>query len=144
MKKLIIPLLFICVLSNAQSWKRPVAITLYQIGTVALGSIGDGLNDEGYKTAGHVLKAAEVAALVSGPFIFKLGKRDYAPYIATYLGWRIVGYDYLYNATRGLEWDYLGESNLWDKTFRQFPPHGVTFMRGVVLMVTISIPIKYF
>ena len=139
---LILSLIF-AISGTAQNWKRPVAITLYQIGTVAVGSLGDAYNDNGKKTLGHSLKALEVAALVSGPMLFKIGRGEYAPYIATYVGWRIVGYDYMYNAGAGRRWDDLGNSSRWDKTLNQYPTHGVTFARGVVLMATISFPIKY-
>lgn len=143
MKYITIILLFACLTCSAQNWKRPVAISLYHVGTVLAGSLGDAYNDSGNKPLGHTLKALEVAALISGPMLFKLSKREYAPYIATYVGWRVVGYDYLYNAARKLPLDYLGKSSNWDRFLSKQQPSGIVFARSIVLIATIHIPIRY-
>ena len=143
-KTLTILILFACVTIQAQNWKRPVAISLYHVGTVLAGSLGDAYNDSGNKPLGHVLKAVEVSALISGPMLFKLSKNEYAPYIATYVGWRVVGYDYGYNAGKGLPWDYNGDSSNWDRFLNKQQPSGIIFARSIVLVATIHIPIKYF
>jgi len=140
-------MLTLCVSSFSQyrqiDWKRTLGVTVYHMATVCLGSLGDAYNDNGQKALGHTLKALEVTALISGPMLFKIGKGEYAPYIATYVGWRIVGYDYMYNAGAGLPWDYVGESSRWDRALKKIPPHGILFDRGIVLMATLSFPIKY-
>ena len=73
MRHLTIILLFACLSLNAQNWKKGLAVAGYHLGTVALGAIGDGLYDSGSKEWSHALHAAEVGALISGPFVFNLG-----------------------------------------------------------------------
>ncbi len=119
-------------------------IILYLIFCVAIGAVSDGLNDDGAKYAGHVLGAVEVGLLIAGAFLFDLRRRDGVAFIAIYIAWRIVGFDYAYNLTRGLPLGYLGESSFWDSFFAKQNPIGVTFARIIFLSLGITLPIKYF
>ena len=114
-------------------------IILYLITCVISGAMADGLNEKGKKDWGHPLEALSILLLLSGAFIFELNWT----YIVAYTCFRIAFFDYAKNLTKGDPLFYLGTSNVWDRFFRQFPSHGVTFMRIIFLAVAISIPFKY-
>jgi hypothetical protein len=123
---------------------RGIGITLYHMATITAGSLGDGFNDDGQKVAGHALKALEVAMLASGPFIWDVQRNEALPYLAEYVGLRIVLYDLPYNLKRGLDPLYVGESSVYGKVMTGVPNHGRIWIKGVIFVATISIPIKYF
>ena len=122
---------------------KPYLIILYLIVCVVLGAMGDGLNDDGFKSIGHIIKAVEVGLLISGAFIFNLNKRDWAAFFFAYVFWRVVGFDFAYNITRGLPILYVGISNEWDQFLSKFPAHGIVFARAIFMMVAIAIPFKH-
>lgn len=118
---------------------KPYLIILYLIACVVSGAVADGLNEKGMKSWGHPFEALSIGLLLSGAFIFELNWT----YIVAYICFRIAFFDYAKNITKGDPLFYLGDSNLWDKFLRQFPIHGVTFMRIIFLAAAISIPFKY-
>ncbi len=113
--------------------KRAFAIIGYQIGTIALGAVGDGLNDSGHKEWGHTLQALEVGALMSGPFIFKMTRRDYLPYLSGYVFMRFALFDNIYNASRGLPGDHIGSVSWYDRMREELnaPSCGVGICEGI-------------
>lgn len=122
---------------------KAVYTILFLIFCVAVGAVSDGLNDDGAKRAGHVLGALEVGLLISGAFLFDLRRRDWVAFLVIYVCWRIVGFDYAYNLTRGLPILYLGESSFWDSFFSKQLPAGVTFARIIFLSLGVCLPFKY-
>ena len=126
--------------------KRAFAIVGYQIGTIALGAVGDGLDDSGHKEWGHTLKALEVGALMSGPFIFKMTKRDYLPYVSGYVFMRFALFDNIYNASRGLPGDHIGSVSWYDRMREELnaPPVGWGFAKGLSFVLGVGINFKYF
>jgi len=122
---------------------KAVWIILYLMAAVAIGAVSDGLNDEGIKTIGHALGALEIAMLLSGAFVFKFTRQHFIAFMAAYIAWRIVGFDYAYNLTRGLPLLYLGNSNWWDSFFSKQLPSGVVFARMIFLALAIAVPIKH-
>lgn len=144
MKTLLTIVLLCFVLSvNGQNWKKGLAVAGYHIGTIALGAIGDAQYDIGNKELGHALHAAEVGALISGPFIFKLDRKEALPYISSYVFLRFSFFDSFYNATRDLPLFYQGHTSYYDKVINNIPPAGVKWFKGMSLILGVSIPIKH-
>lgn len=122
--------------------RRKWLIILYFIGCVVCGAASDALSDGGMKVLGHLVNATEILLLLAGAVGFRIQLKELVPFIATYVAFRIVFFDPVYNVIRGLPLFYLGSTGLWDKFLSKFPAHGVTFMRVIFLMVGIAIPIK--
>ena len=121
---------------------RPLGIIAYNIGTVALGSVADGLYDEGHKEWAHALHAVEVGALISGPFIFNIKLNEAGWYIASYASMRLALFDLGYNATRGLPALYNGSTSWYDQIMSKVPEHGRAFIKTIAFTVSVSIPIN--
>ena len=140
-RALTILILFACVTIQAQNWKKGLAVASYHIGTVALGAVADGLYDDGHKEWGHAVNVAQVGALVSGPFIFKLQRSDALSYILSYGFIRLSLFDSFYNATRSLPILYEGNTSYYDKAMNKIPDHGKAFIKSWSLVVGFAIPI---
>ena len=142
----LIILLLIGSVCYGQNWKRGLSVAGWQLASITLGAVGDGLMDSGEKEWGHALHAGEVLMLMSGPFLFQLDKRDYLPYVGGYVFLRFATFDYLYNATRGLPLSHVGTTSHYDKMIQEFnaPPSGWAFAKSISFIVGVSIPIKHF
>lgn len=140
---LVILFLAVFSLTCGQDWKRPVGIIGYHVGTIALGAVADGLHDEGHKEWAHALHAAEVGALIGGPFIWKIDRREALPYISSYVFLRFSFFDGFYNGTRGLPVLYNGSTSAYDKFMSQMPEHGRAWWKSCSLVVGVSIPLNY-
>jgi len=121
---------------------RPLGMIAYHIGTVALGSTADGLYDEGHKEWAHALHAVEVAALISGPFIFKVKLNEAGWYLASYAALRFSTFDLGYNLVRGLPPLYNGSTSWYDKTMSKMPDSGEVWIKSIFLTVGVSIPLN--
>lgn len=121
---------------------RTIGITAYHMATVAVGSLGDAMNDEGQKNLGHALKAVEVGMLISGPMIWKVQWKESGVYLATYVLHRVAEYDLYYGLYRDLGPMYNGGSSTWDKTMNTIPPHGRAFIKTFSFGMAIVIPIN--
>ena len=150
MKSLLLILtLSLCLSSFGQrqtTWQRidrPLAIIGYHVATVALGSIGDAMMDEGNKNLGHALQAAEVGALIGGPFLFHVQRSEALSYLATYGFMRLSLFDSFYNVSRDLPLLYNGTTSSYDRLMNTIPPDGRAWIKSWSLVVGISIPIKY-
>jgi hypothetical protein len=121
--------------------RRSVAIIGYHLGTVALGAVGDGLRDEGYKEWAHALRAAEVGALIGGPFLFRVKKHEAVWYILDYGFLRLATFDAMYNTTRGLPVLYNGTTSHYDEFMNKIPDHGKAWIKGWSLSLGIAIPL---
>ena len=115
------------------------------IGSVFLDAIGDGLNDDGFKGWGHALNAASTGLLLVSPFILDIKLRDIGWYFASYLFIRMAVFDPMYNLTRDLGIDYIGNTSLWDKAWQRLNPPTNTKMifHGLSFSVGIAIPIRH-
>lgn len=122
---------------------RPIGIILYHTATIAIGAIGDAQYDMGNKNVGHMLKAAEVATLLSGPFVFGIDKRGAASYLLSYCFLRFSFFDSFYNMTRDLPLLYNGTTSGYDKFMSQMPPHGRAWSKSISLIAGVAIPIKH-
>ena len=150
MKNLLLILtLSLCLSSFGQrqtTWQRidrPLAIIGYHIGTVALGAVGDAMMDEGNKNLGHALQAAEVGALIGGPFLFNVHRDEWLPYVASYCFFRFSFFDSFYNMSRDLPILYNGTTSGYDRVMNTIPPDGRAWMKTWSLIVGVSIPIKH-
>ena len=141
-KTTIVLLLLACLSIHAQDWKKGLAVAGYHIGTVALGAIADGLYDDGHKEWGHAVNVAQVGALVSGPFIFKLQRSDALSYILSYGFIRLSLFDSFYNMTRDLPLLYEGNTSYYDKVMNTIPDHGKAYIKTWSLVVGFAIPIN--
>lgn len=143
-------LLFIPFTGNAQDsdkkhFKIPESVKVIGIYTasIVLDAVGDGLNDDGNKAWGHACNAMSVGLLLTSPFLIDYDKSKWGYYLTSYVALRISFFDPVYNTTRGLPLNYIGNSSLWDKGMQKLkPPDGLMFGRGVSLIVGISIPIN--
>jgi len=116
---------------------------LFCIAAVAVGAVSDGLNDDGAKYIGHLLGALEVGLLISGAFILDLKRRDWLAFFLTYVFWRMVGFDLIYNVTRSLPILYTGASSYWDAFLSKQLPQGIVFARVIIAGLAVGIPLKH-
>jgi hypothetical protein len=118
---------------------RGVTIILYLLITVIVGAVSDGLNDQGVKILGHVLGSAEIVLLISGAFLFRLGRKAWIAYLVAYISFRIFAFDYSYNITRGLDILYMGSSSFWDLFFSKQYPGGLLFGRVIFAALGVGV-----
>ncbi len=153
MKRLFsILLIVVCLSANAQynpykhSHKEGYkAIALFTT-SIVLSAVGDGLNDEGFKTYGHLLNAASTGLLVASPFILDIDRSNWLFYIVSYSFIRAGLFDTSYNLTRGLPANYVGNSSFWDKGVAATKSTDSWLVAGksFCLMVGWVIPIREF
>jgi len=121
--------------------QRSFAIIGYHLGTVALGAVGDGLRDEGHKEWGHAFRAAEVGALIGGPFLFRVKRDEAVWYVLDYGFLRLATFDAMYNATRGLPVLYNGTTSKYDELMNTIPDHGKAWIKAWSLSLGFVIPL---
>ena len=144
MKKfLLISLLSSCLIAQAQ---RGTAFKVLGTAFVwaTLNGIGDGLNDNGNKTAGHVVNALSYAALITGTVWSEPERKDWLRHIVIDGGIRYVCFDPAYNLTRNLPVTYVGTTAGIDKAMTKVPAGFRTFTRGVVLCGTVGFTFNEF
>src|SRR6056297_1563774 len=103
-------------------------------------AIGDALYDEGNKGLGHAFDAASV-----GTHIYMLfddntkfnSFRELAIGTVLYTGISFAIFNLTYNLVRGLPWNYVGTTDYFDNTFRQF--NEMAFPKIIVLTFVISL-----
>jgi len=123
---------------------KPYLVILYLMACVIVGASGDGLMDDGAKLWGHGLNALETALLISGAFVFNLNRKQWLAFIVAYVAFRIVGFDYAYNLSRGLPWDFIGFTSGWDLFLKKQLPSGVLFGRALFLILGVSVSLRNF
>ena len=125
---------------SAQKWKVPA---IYGT-SVVFNAIGDGLNDSGHKDVGHCFNAASIGVVVMSPFIFNYQKDKWYIYPLSYMFLRIALFDWTYNWTRGLPYNYIGGTSIWDKSMKKLaPPDGFALGRLVSFTVGFTLPINF-
>jgi hypothetical protein len=146
MKKLLIILLaFVCISTQAQNWKKGLAIVGYHTATVCLGAVADAQFDMGNKPLAHTLHAVEIGAVLGGPFIFKPhDTSEILAYMFSYMFLRFSFYDVFYNWQRDLPINYVGNTSHYDRFFAKMPPDGRMWWKSCSLIVGFAIPIKSF
>ena len=153
MKKLLIAILLLASLNSFAQYNpykvdhKDAIVELSLISTsIVLDAMGDAYNDTGSKVLGHSLNALSIGSLLLAPVLLDLTKENWILYGITYIGLRISFFDPVYNLTRGLPIGYIGTTSLWDKAIGATKsPEGFIMMgRGLVCVVSFSIPIKYF
>ena len=144
MKPYLIILCLILTLSiQAQNWKRGLTVVGYHVGTIALGAIADAQYDEGNKNLSHALHAAEVGALISGPFVFKVSKSEAFHYIGSYVFLRFSFFDSFYNVTRNLPVLYNGTTSGYDRFMNTMPDDGKAWWKSMSLIVGVAFPLNH-
>ena len=137
MRKLIIILsLFICLSANAQRWKVPV---LYGT-SIVLAGIGDGLYDNGNKGLDHVFNSASICVMFVTPFVVDYNKKNWWAYGLSYAFIRFALFDASYNTTRGLPYDYIGNTDYLDRLWHKMSIQSLTFPKTMSLIVGVAIP----
>ena len=125
---------------------KQLFILLYLFALVVIGAAGDGLDNTGVQTWGHLLGAVELLGVFLCVTLIPkeiLNWRSVVALLVTYICLRMAFFDYSYNLVAGNPLFYMGGQNWWDMVFVQFPPHGVTFARVIFLATGISIPFKF-
>lgn len=140
MKQFLIILFLLTTLTvYSQTWKIPAIYST----SIAFNAIGDGLKDSGQKDLGHVFNAASIGLVVMSPLIYDYQKDQWWVYPLSYMFLRIAIFDWAYNWTRGLPYNYIGNTSIWDKGMQALdPPDGFAMGRVVALTVGISLPIN--
>jgi hypothetical protein len=141
-KSLLILLLLLSLVSNAQlrikhpeAWKT---IAVYG-SSIALDAVAQGLRDNGNKDWAHVCAIASYVPIAASPFIMTYQRKEWPVYIATYVGLRFMTFDYIYNATRKLPYNYFGSTSVYDRIAGKMGGADGLFMaRVVVCSVTLS------
>lgn len=126
--------------SHQERWEPVKVIGIYSA-SILLNAIGDGLNDSGKKTTGHLLNAASIATLLGSPFLIHYDTKKWYIYLISYTSLRIGLFDMTYNRTRGLPLNYIGSTSITDKAYTKFGGMP-TFPRVCFLGLGIAIPIN--
>jgi len=108
--------------------------------SIILNGIGDGLNNNNNKTAGHIVNALSISMLLISPFLMDYDKKKWYWYLATYTFLRIGLFDSTYNLTRKLPLEYVGTTSLTDK-FYNFLGHDSYILKPISLGIGIIIPL---
>lgn len=111
--------------------------------SVILNGIGDGLNDSKIKGIGHTFNIVATGTLLTTPFFINDNKNFWL-YILSYACIRYSIFDISYNLTRGLPYNYVGNSAYTDKILNKINPNFVTASKIAVLGIGFYIPIRYF
>jgi len=129
---------------------RPLIILFYLFVTVIMGAVGDGMNNSGIQTWGHLFEAIEVAMLFSAMFLLNMDKdtpvKEFVLTLATYVCLRFAFFDYAYNIAAQNPLTYLSENNFWGRFWLNVlkaEPQGIAWARLVFLIVGISLPLKF-
>ena len=138
---IILVLLLVVLGTSAQNWKKGLAVASYHVGTVALGAIADGMKDNGNKHWDHALHAAEIGAILGGPFVFRLDRHNSLAYVLSYAFIRLSLFDSFYNMTRDLPLLYNGSTSKYDDVMNTIPNHGKAWIKSWSLIVGFTIPI---
>jgi hypothetical protein len=116
---------------------------LYYVICVIIGAVADGVRDEGMLFLAHALAGVEIGLLLMSAFILNLRMRDWWIVLLSYVFYRVAFFDYAYNIIRGLDLFYIGDTSWWDLILKKQYPGGLLFGRAVLLLVGVSLPIKY-
>ena len=122
---------------------KPYLIISYFIACMVAGAAADSLSNMNYTNLSVACDLAEKFMLISGVFIFRLGWRQWVPYILALLMFYLVGFDYVYNWIHELPWDYHGSVKAWDIFLSKMPTHGIVFTRVILLTLGVSVSIRY-
>ena len=141
--KVIIILLLSCSVSLSAQKKEAWKTTAIYTGAVVFDAVGDGLNDSGNKSWGHICNSVSISFLLFSPFILRYDQDKWWAYAVTYGSLRIALFDYTYNMTRGLPLTYMGSTSSWDRSIGNVDSGVVAVGRAVSLSIGIIIPLKY-
>ena len=155
MKTLTFILLFACTLIQAQNYDHrtpgfidripePVKVLTIFTTSIVLDAVGDGLYDNGDKTAGHAFQAASTGVLLLSPLFLNMDKDNFWWYLVSYVSLRIGLFDYAYNTTRGLPMSYVGTTSITDKIQQEFNPGTghLFFPKAIFFTLGVVIPIN--
>ena len=163
MKKIIATILFTIFLATSvgaqelylqkrtERRNKTISTLAIQVGSVALNAVGDALLDRGRYEGnqnmmawGHVARAGSIATLLTVPLVID-DKKDFLPFIGSYIFIRAATFDPIYNSVRGVDWNYHGNTSYWDRAWNKakMPPHGEAWIRTWALTVGFAIQINY-
>jgi hypothetical protein len=111
------------------------------LGSITLGAVGDGLNDRGNKSAGHLCNALSIGILISSPFYIDYKQGRWYQYLLSYAWLRLATFDPIYNRTRNLPFNYLDNITPTDRILSYFG--GPQYIRFVSLVVGVSVPLNF-
>ena len=120
---------------------KPYLIILYFIAFVVLSALSDALSDEYYKVWAHGLEVGCKGMLVFSVIIFK--PKKWIPFVIALVAWNAVLFDTSYNLFRGLPWNFIGSTSLWDIFFSNYPIVGLIIVKTLCLALAVHLPIKY-
>ena len=122
---------------------EPAKVIITYVAQIGFQAAGDALKDSGHKQWGHALNATSVGILLASPLWINYDRSKWYWYMASYVTLRIGLFDPIYNASRGLNVDYIGGTSNWDLFLKEhLKPPGTLFARSVFLTVGIAIPIN--
>jgi hypothetical protein len=108
--------------------------------SITLNAVGDGLNDNNKKLAGHLCNSLSIASLLTIPFSCDIEKKKWPIYAMSYVTLRVGLFDPIYNSVRKLPINYIGNQSLTDKFWKE---EGVDlFTRSWFFGIGVVIPIS--
>jgi len=142
MKYFVIIFLIITLNLHSQSRFKTTYLPMILMTTsISLNAMGDGYNDMDKKELGHVLNAFSIGSLLAIPITCDINKKKWWVYPLQYTFIRIGSFDYIYNTTRKLPLNYIGNSSLTDKFWQKFGPDYFTrawfFSMGIIIPIDI-------
>jgi hypothetical protein len=108
--------------------------------SIIFNAVGDGLNDNGKKMAGHICNSLSIASLLAVPFSCDIEKKKWPIYAMSYITLRIGLFDPIYNSVRKLPFNYVGNQSITDKFWQKNAPD--LFTRSWFFGIGIVIPIS--
>jgi hypothetical protein len=110
---------------------------------VVFEAVPEALYDEGRKTLAGVLEFVYRAVVTLVLFVWMVGvpafparEQSLLILLIGYVLLRFALFDYIYNAIRGVELNYIGTTKLWDKFLRRLKIHPtlLIFIRFIALV----------
>ena len=119
---------------------EPLKVFAVYLASIVCGGLGDGLNDSGHKTAGHLWNAASIGILLVSPKIIHYQANKWWKYPVEYAGIRFWAFDGVYNRTRSLPLNYIGSTSITDRFYTKIGGQ-MSFLKILAIGFTIKFPI---
>jgi hypothetical protein len=112
------------------------------IASTVFNAVGDGLNaNPKTKPLGHAFNALSIGTLAASPFLMDYNKKKWYIYGLSLIFIRGGVFDPTYNLTRGLPYNYSGNSCMWDKFWNKAGGRN-GFDMGLFITVGVALPLN--
>jgi hypothetical protein len=125
---------------------RPLKLILINSAAITFQAMGDAYRDMGWlehnsqkSMYGHMLHTGMVFSFLTLS-TEHFNRKEWIWETILYAGLRFAMYDFIYNKTRGLPFNYFGSSSKYDLFMKKHAPDGFIIGKTVIFSVTITIP----